>query len=114
MSFKTQIEQDASVFLNTDEFAETIEYVPVAALKKSIPALIVREELTPAAEERGRVLQRQVEIYVSSDAAQGIESVTVSEDKALFPATPGGGAVEWRVVEAIGKSGGMWHLRMQR
>lgn len=115
MTFKTQLSEDGkNLFLNTDEFAESIIYTPNGGSPKVIKALVVRERLQADGPDQGRVLNRQAEIYVANDAVQGIASVDKGNDTVSFPVFVEGSAVSWKVVEVLGKDEGMWHLAVMR
>ena len=114
MSFKDKVIQDVNVFLNAQEFAEEVTYTPSGSSAKNVIAVVVRENLQPAQEEHGRVLGRQAELYISADADDGIEEVTVGEDKVEFAIRPNQASVEWRVIDILAKSGGIWHLLVQK
>ena len=115
MSFKSQLDDDAvNVFLNTDEFAESLVYTPYAGTPVTIKAIIVRERIDPGSEDHGRILQNQSEIYIANDADEGITSVDKGRDKVSFPKLVGGTAVDWSVVDVLSKDDGMWHLLVQK
>ena len=115
MTLKSQLPEDAkSTFLNSDEFAESITYTPNSGSPKVIKALVVRERLQADGPDQGRVLNRQAEIYIANDAAQGITSVDKGNDTVSFPVFVEGSAVSWKVVEVLGKDEGMWHLAVMR
>src|SRR3989338_1491513 len=115
MTFKTQHSEDGkNLFLNTDEFAESITYTPNGGSPKAVKALVVRERLQADGPDQGRVLNRQAEVYVANDATEGVISVDKGNDTVSFPVFVEGSAVSWRVVEVLGKDEGMWHLAVMR
>lgn len=114
MTLKTRITSDYAVFLNSDEFAESISYTPTGESAKSIKAVVVRENVNPDTQTQGRVMQRECELYIATDSTAGVETVTKGADTASFPVHYGGSNVTWQVADVIGKDDGIWHLRMTR
>jgi len=115
VTLKSKLPEDAkAAFLNSDEFAESITYTPNGGPPKVIKALVVRERLQADGPDQGRVLNRQAEIYIASDATQGVTSVDKGNDTVSFPVFVEGPAVPWKVVEVLGKDEGMWHLAVMR
>jgi len=98
MTFRAQLSTDADVFLNTDEFAETINYTPKGAAKISdIQAVIFRQELDSSAGDRNTRFQRQAVIYVKRS---DVQTVSKSFDTVEFPIVEGGSPdATWRVIK---------------
>ena len=114
MSFKTQLAQDAGVFLNPGEFAETILYTPKNGTAKSIKAVIERKRINPAGEDVGRILVNQSEIYIANDAVAGVSAVNKGGDIVSFAETIGGAAIDWIVADILDHDEGLWHLLVQK
>jgi len=110
-NLKTKMQDDAAtVFLNTDEFSEPVTYTPHNGSAKTINAVIVREQLQPGQEDAGRILRDQYEIYISTDADDGVAVVTKGKDTVQFPKIPGGTDSTWVVLDILGADDGMWRL----
>ena len=110
-NLKTKMQDDAkAIFLNTGEFSETITYIPHNGSAKTINAIIVREQLQPGQEDAGRILRDQYEIYISTDADDGVAVVTKGQDAVQFPKIPGGTNSTWMVLDILGVDDGMYHL----
>ena len=115
MSFRTKLLDDAKkVFLNTAELAEDITYVSPDSSARHIKAIVIRQRPDSESQDTGRILQRQIEIYVLNDRDDGIASVNKGQDKVLLPIQIDGEAVSWAVVDIISKDDAMWHLLIQR
>ncbi len=115
MSFKDNLRRDAlNSFLNTNEFAESIQYTPKGGTPKTIKAVINRKRLTPGGEESGRVLQDQVEILIANDPVYGVSVINKGGDEVLFPEVLGGIDVNFVVIDVLGEDQGMWHLLVQK
>ena len=114
MSFKTQLSQDAGVFLNPGEFAETILYTPKNGTAKSIKAVIDRKRINPAAEDVGRTLVNQSEIFVAFGADAGVSAVNKGGDIVSFPVNLGGTPIDWAVIDILGQDECLWHLLVQK
>ncbi|MFA5316198.1 MAG: hypothetical protein WC369_02100 [Dehalococcoidales bacterium] len=115
MSFKDAIKEDATaVFLNTNEFAETIVYTPKNGVGKSIKAIVDRERISPADEDSGRVLLNQVKILIANDATYGVISIVKGTDQVSLPEVVGGTAIDWVVMDILGQDEGMWQLLLQK
>jgi hypothetical protein len=85
MTFKEQIVIDAeTVFFNTDECAEAITYTPVgSSTARSVHAVIDRDPRVPMKWDDGTGEKVEADIYVSSDANDGIPSPS-PRDKFTF------------------------------
>ena len=114
MSFKTQLAQDAGVFLNPGEFAETILYTPKNGTAKSIKAVIERKRINPAGEDVGRILVNQSEIYIANDATVGVSAVNKGGDIVSFSENLAGTPIDWAVIDIIGQDECLWHLLVQK
>ncbi len=114
MSLKTQMSQDAGIFLNPGEFAEAVVYTPKNGTAKTIQAVIDRKRLNPAGEDVGRVLVNQTEIYVANNGSAGVLSVNKGGDIVSFPENIGGASIDWAVIDIIGQDECLWHLLVQK
>ena len=116
MSFKDQIKKDAlNVFLNPDEFAETVTYTKDGGTVKSITALIVRKSQQPATEDNARIGINDFEIYISADPVSGIDVIRRGKDKVtlgVYQDSPQ--TCECLVVEVLESDPGMWHLVVRK
>jgi len=111
MAFKDQMAADAAnIFLNTDEFAESISYTPYGGAAKTIKAIVTRNRISPDSQEQGRVLINQVEIQIANDVTNGIATVTKGQDTVSLPAFLGGSASTWRIVDILDHDSAMWRL----
>ena len=115
MTFKSKVQEDAYyVFLNTNEFAETIQYTSNGGIAKTIKAIIDRDNVGPDSQSQDRSSRHRCVIHISIDDINGVASVTKGYDSANFPERLGGSSVDWRVVDIIGRDNGMWHLEMRQ
>ncbi len=108
MTFKTQQAADISnVFLNSDEFAETVTYHPDGGANKDILA-VVGEPLTDTEETEGggRTLTRRVEVRISADATAGIDAPTYKDEITIR-------SLKWSV-RGFTDEDGMWMLECVR
>lgn len=103
-----------NVFLNTDEFADTVSYTPKGGVAKSIPAIIERQPISPDEEGRGRILGKEAVITIHNDATNGVASVDTNGDAVTFPALPGGSNVDWHVISIEESSDVYWKLRVSQ
>ena len=82
MTFKSQLKEDAlNCFLNTNEFAEEITYIPAGGLSRIIKALVRRGKITPAKQDDLRTLQNQAEVFVLNDEAAGISLINKKDER---------------------------------
>jgi hypothetical protein len=79
VSLRDAIQSDpASVFLNTDDFAETITYHPRTyrpsdtRTPRSIVAVVIREQMQQVSEDGGETITPVFEVHVANDPATGI------------------------------------------
>ena len=115
MSFKSQLAQDmVNTFLNSYEFAEDIAYTPKNGTPKTIKAVINRKRLNPAAEDIGRVLVNQCEVFIAHDDTNGVSSINKGGDIVSFSENLGGSVIDWAVIDIFGQDDGMWHLLVQK
>ena len=115
MTLKEQMLTDfKNVFLNSDEFGETISYTPYGSSLLSIKAIIDRERLQADGPDRGMALRRDCEIWIANDATYGVTSVNKNNDTVSFPVQIGGSNVTWKVIEVLYHDDACWHLRVVR
>jgi uncharacterized phosphosugar-binding protein len=115
MNFKSLIADDMGrIFMNTDEFAEPILYVPKCGAPVTIAAVIDRSQANTRPEDRGRVLHRSAEIMISNHPEDGVAQIDDKGDKVLFAPHPGHDAVEWDVMRILESSPEHWRLEVER
>ncbi len=108
MTFQQQLEHDATIFLNPNEFAEIIRYIPKNSDEKIIDALIIQEERHPASGNQGRSLENEAELYI---AKTDLSSIDRRDDRILIRDKKG---IERRakVNEILSSDSGLWHLKV--
>lgn len=79
MTLKQRMQEDATkVFLNTDEFAESVAYLGyLAVTKRTITAAVFREALA-GNEESGGTVTPVFEVHVANSATTGISSTELN------------------------------------
>lgn len=101
MTLKQMMQDDAgSVFLNTDEFAETVAYGAVGAIsRRSIKAVVFREAIA-GTEESGGVVTPVFEVHVANNSTTGISSteINLGGDVIDFPVRDGLASSTRRIV----------------
>ncbi|MCD6459408.1 hypothetical protein J7L67_01920 [bacterium] len=113
MTFKSLVQDDLkNVFLNTNEFAEEIVYMPKNGTAKTIVALISRDRIEPVEENRYRSLQKECEVIISKLDSNGISSINEGQDKVSFPEYEGGSNKDWAVLEILKADTVTWTLRV--
>jgi len=115
MSFKTQMAADAvNAFLNGNEFAEEITYIPHGGVSRDIQAVVTRRRVQPAAETSSRSLVDQMEIQIANHASSGVTSIKKGFDKVII-ADPGGVTdITYVVADILAQDEGMWHLLLRK
>jgi hypothetical protein len=112
MTFRSQLSTDADVFLNTDEYAETVDYTPKGASKiTGIQAVVFRELEDTRSSDRHKRFQRRAIIYIKrSDVA----TVTKGFDTVEFPTLEGGAQnATWRVISVHDRDDpALWKLEV--
>ena len=103
-----------NTFLNSDEFAEEILYVPVTGASRTINAIVDRRRVTPAGEDTGRILLGQVEIIISTDATEGVATIQKGIDKFSLPEVLGGISINWGIADILVHDEAMWHILLQK
>lgn len=79
MTLKQQIQADSTtVFLNTNDFAESVAYLGYNAVtKRTINAVVFREALS-GNEESGGTVTPIFEVHVANNATTGISSTEIN------------------------------------
>ncbi len=115
MSLKNQLNNDLiNVFLNEDEFAESITYTPKGGSPKTLSAIVNRQRLIPASETTGRILTNQIEIIIANDSAYGVTSINKGGDQVALPERIGEAAINWIVADVLDHDAGGWHLLLTK
>jgi len=113
MLFKDQIASDAvNVFLNSDEFAESISYTPRGGVAKIVKAIVNRGQVVVSAQDTQRLGHDQIEIFISTDSTNGIQIVS-KQDTFTAPGL-NGAVVPWGVIKILDSDPGMWHLLAEK
>jgi len=116
MTLREAIENDAqSVFLNTDEFAETVTYYPRifsggdSRTSRSIKAVVFRESMVNVTEDGGTTLLPMFEVHVKNDATLGISSTELDTggDQLEFGARDGMSATKRTITRVVTQDHGM-------
>lgn len=114
-TFKDQLASDAAnVFLNSNEFAEEITYIPSIGTSRIIKAIVDRKRVTPAGEDTGRIVLDQTEITIANDPVYGLDAIQKGVDKFSFPEVIDGSNITWAVQDILGQDAGMWRLLVQK
>ena len=111
MSFKDNLKADARTFLNTDEFAESLTYIPHGGTAKVIKAVITRGRLDPASGNFSRSLKNEAEIYIMNDEAEGVITIDKTNDRIVLKELDGD-EKEARITEILNSDKGIWHIRV--
>lgn len=116
MGFKDQVRRDAlNVFLNTNQFAESVTYTKDGQAGKKITAVVVRKPQQPATEDNARIGVNDFEIYISADPGYGIDAIRRGKDKVILSIYEGSEQTcECLVVEVLESDTGIWHLVVRR
>ena len=114
MGFKSMVLADIqTTVLNSDEFAETVTYKPLAAAQKSIKAVVFRNELRPIdLMTAGRGLVKTCRVIIANDATTGMTAVNKGQDKISFPEIDGGTPIDWLIHRVIGSDFSVWDLEV--
>lgn len=113
MTFKSQLKGDAlNCLLNTNEFAESITYIPAGCSSRLIKAIVNRGQIKPSREDSLRTLQNQAELFVLNDEAAGISLINKKDDKIVLTDLEGD-TKEGRIAEVLNKDDALWHLLVE-
>lgn len=110
MTLHDLIASDApTVFCNTDDFAESVLYLPKCGWERSINAVVERTQYTSVTEDGGQVVLAVWQVHVSNDATAGISSaeLNLGGDKISFPPRDGQDAVSKTVLQLLTQDHGM-------
>ena len=111
MSFKDNLKADARTFLNTDEFAESLTYIPHGGMAKVIKAVVTRERIDPASGNFGRSLKNEAEVYIMNDDTEGVTAIDKTNDRVILKELDGD-EKEARITEILSGDEGIWHIRV--
>lgn len=115
MSLKDLMAEDAAnVVLNSDEFAEEIQYTPHNGTVRTIKAIVERSRIMPDSADAGRVLAKTVEVNIARHATLGVLAVTKNGDKISLPTVIGGTNDDYVVVDILSQDEGLWRLLLKR
>lgn len=110
MTLRAMITDDASsVFLSTDEFAETVTYKPRKFVigdvraNRPIKAVVIRDLIQVVNEDGGETVLPSFEVHVANDSMLGISSseLDLGGDKLSFPVRDGLTASDRAIVRLI-------------
>lgn len=98
----------ASVFINTDEFAESVTYKPrlksgdTRASTRAINAVVIREQAATVDEDGNETIAPIFEVHVANDSTIGISSteLDLGGDEISFPVRDGQTATD-RAINAL-------------
>lgn len=116
MTLRDLISNDATaVFLNTDEFAETITYLPhrdpgqAARSDRSVAAVVIRNQYDALSEDGGEVVVSMWEVHVANNVTEGITSaeINVGRDRLSFPPRDGKTATTRTITKLTTQDHGM-------
>lgn len=113
MTFKTRVASDVKdVFLNADEFAETITYTPHGGAAQTINAIVIRD---PAEPDEGGLGGQEYSLYADVTIATEDVASAGTDDVLAFPKAAGGSNVNWNVIGLpLVPGDGTAHLRVFR
>jgi hypothetical protein len=84
VSFKDQMLADfKNVFLNTDEFAETVIFMAADGSTRSIKAVVVRGDIG-ARDETDYGVMQMMTVSVANDAVNGVTPAQITGREAMF------------------------------
>jgi hypothetical protein len=111
MSFKDNLKADARTFLNTDEFAENLTYIPHGGTAKVIKAVVTRGRIDPASGNFSRSLKNEAEVYIMNDETEGVTAIDKTNDRIVLKELDGD-EKEARITEILNSDEGIWHIRV--
>lgn len=109
----TSMSDDATYFIDTDEFAEAVTYTPLGGTAKSINAIVVRDEPAQLGETAARSLAADLTIAIRNDATAGVTSVNTGGDRVTVARRYGETAKSLQVYEVISSDAAIWRLRLR-
>jgi hypothetical protein len=116
VTLRGAITDDASsVFLNADEFAESVTYKPRlysvgdSRVNRPIKAVVIRELVQVVSEDGGETVLPSFEVHVANDSTLGISSdeLDTGGDKISFPVRDGMVATDRAIVRLVTQDHGM-------
>lgn len=116
MTLRDLITDDAAaVFLNTDEFAESVTYYPhrysgtALRANRSISAVVFREQIQAVTQDGGDAVLPLWEVHVANDSTSGISSdeIDVGRDQIGFPPRDGQTAERRTITRLVVQDHGM-------
>lgn len=111
MTLRDTLTDDASsVFLNTDEFAESVTYKPRGSVTtRPIRAVVEREQLATVNEDGGETVAPMFIVHVANDSTLGISSdeLDTGGDKISLPVRDGMTASYRAITRLISQDNGM-------
>jgi len=111
MTLHDMIEDDAAtVFCNTNDFAESVTYwARDAGAGRAINAVVMREQIAAFEADGGQVNLPSFEVHVANDAATGISSddLDIGGDQIELPPRDGKAAVRKTITQLITQDHGM-------
>lgn len=114
MTLRDSISADASlVFLNNDEFAESITYVPRSGPSRTINAVVFREQIQTL--DENATVTPIWQIHVANDSTDGITSdeLDLGGDKLTFPPRDGKTALTRSIVQLLTQDHGILVVECQ-
>lgn len=118
MTFKDDLATDlANIFLDTDEFAETVvayQAGKAAGGAKSIDAIVDRGAPEPFGLGDAGALVHDAEVTIANDATTGLDSITDQVTEFDLALVLGGPVLTVRVVGIISQDEGAWTVRVAK
>lgn len=118
MTFKDDLATDlANIFLDTDEFAETVvayQAGKAAGGAKSIVALVDRSGPEPFGLGDASELVHDAEVTIANDATTGLAQVTDQVTEFDLPLVLGGPVLTVRVIAIVSQDEGAWTVRVAK
>jgi len=85
MTFKDNMKTDfLNITLNILQFGEAITYIPAGGYKKTVNALVIRDNIQTDGDDIGIALTNQAEIYLLKDADNGVVSIDLRDDQVVL------------------------------
>jgi hypothetical protein len=116
MTLHDLIESDAAtVFCNTNDFAETVTYYPRGGGSRSINAVVSREQIATFGPDGGQINLPSFQVHVANSATTGISSseLNMGGDEIELPPRDGKTAVRKQIMQLLIQDHGMLVLECQ-
>lgn len=112
MTLKSQMATDFSnVFLNSDEFAESVDWTPNGGSESTVTALVERDQAEPDNTDEGLEVHRWATVRFATSDVSGI----ARGDKLSFAVESGGSDVDWTIAsEPVNHGDGAVAVRCYR